>query len=183
MWQIVAFALITLVLAYISRGSLHSLRSHGFYRFFAWECIVALILLNVAVWFKNALAWHQIISWFLLIVCIIPLVLGVNALRTRGGPDKQKRGEPELLGFERTTQLVTSGVYHYIRHPLYSSLVLLDWGVFFKHPSTAGVLLAAAASFFLILTAKADESECIQTFGPDYQEYMKQTAMFIPYIL
>jgi protein-S-isoprenylcysteine O-methyltransferase Ste14 len=38
------------------------------------------------------------------------------------------------------------------------------------------------ATLFLIATAKADERECIRFFGVSYQEYMKRTKMFIPYI-
>jgi protein-S-isoprenylcysteine O-methyltransferase Ste14 len=87
-----------------------------------------------------------------------------------------------LLAFEKTTALVTSGIYHYIRHPLYSSLFLLAWGIFFKSPSLPGIILVAAATFFLAATAKADESECTHFFGPQYQEYMKRTKMFVPYI-
>ena len=182
MWQIVAFAIVTLILVAISRASLFTPHSHGFYRFFAWEAISALIIFNIPVWFDDWLAWHQIISWILLIACIIPLALGVNALRARGAPDPEKRSEPQLLGFERTTKFVTSGVYHYIRHPFYSSLFLLDWGVFFKSPSWLGLALALIASAFLIATAKTDEAECVQIFGADYQNYMQRTTMFIPYV-
>ncbi len=181
-WQIVVFIVATAILIYISRASLANPRSHGFFRFFAWELMTALILLNIVVWFVEPFAWHQIISWILLIVCIIPLVFGIRALRSMGRPDKSQRAESELLAFERTTKLVTDGIYHYIRHPLYSSLFLLTWGVFFKNPSWIGIILAFAATLFLVATAKADEKECTQIFGVEYQSYMKQTRMFIPYV-
>lgn len=182
MWKIAVFIFFTLILVYISRASLSDRRSHGFYRFFAWEAILALVILNISVWFLNWRAWYQIISWCLLIVCLIPLASGIYYLRSRGRPDKEKRSESPLLGFERTTVLVTSGIYHFIRHPLYSSLFLLNWGVFFKEPSLLGVLLAGIATFFLIMTSKADEHECLQIFGREYQDYMKTTKRFIPLI-
>jgi protein-S-isoprenylcysteine O-methyltransferase Ste14 len=100
----------------------------------------------------------------------------------RGKPVQQREGDPSLLAFEKTSTLVTSGIYHYIRHPLYSSLFLLAWGIFFKSPSWIGVTLAIAATGFLIATAKADEAECMRFFGPQYQDYMKQTKRFVPYI-
>jgi protein-S-isoprenylcysteine O-methyltransferase Ste14 len=43
--------------------------------------------------------------------------------------------------------------------------------------------LAILSTFFLVLTAKADEDECIHFFGTPYVEYMKHTKMFVPYIL
>jgi len=183
MWQVIVFVAASLVISYISRRSLANLRSHGFYRFFAWELMLALLVLNVPHWFENPTAWYQVIAWFLLMACILPLVLGMQALRSRGRQDAHSRTEPELLGFERTTNLVTDGVYHYIRHPLYSSLFLLDWGIFFKLPSWLGFLLAGAAALLLVATARADEAECIATFGPAYRQYMHETHMFIPYIL
>ena len=182
MWQVLIFAILTVGLIYVSRQSLTKPRSHGFYRFFAWEFILVLLLLNVTYWFINWRTWHQVISWLLLIVSIIPLVYGVRALRARGQPDAAQRSEPQLLAFERTTKLVTDGIYRYIRHPLYSSLFILSWGIFFKRPSLPGVLLAIGASILLVATAKRDEAECIQTFGAEYGEYMKRTRMFIPYL-
>jgi protein-S-isoprenylcysteine O-methyltransferase Ste14 len=86
------------------------------------------------------------------------------------------------LSFEKTTALVTTGIYRYIRHPHYSSLLFLDWGIFFKAPSWPGAFLALAASLLLVATARADEAECMRFFGPPYQEFMKQTRMFVPFL-
>jgi protein-S-isoprenylcysteine O-methyltransferase Ste14 len=182
MWNAIAFVLLTLVLVYISRKSLRSPQSHGYYRFFAWECILGLFLLNVGFWFVKPLAWNQLVAWTLLFACLIPLIFGVRALTSRGKPTASRETDSSLLAFEKTTQLVTSGIYKYIRHPLYSSLLLLTWGIFFKHLSIAAIVLASTATVFLVLTAKADEAECIQFFGAAYSEYIKKTKMFIPFI-
>ncbi len=182
MIQWLAFIVGSIILLVISRKSLHHPQSHGFYRFFAWEAILALIILNIPRWFDNWLAWYQIISWILLVVCIVPLIFGVQSLRARGKPNRVERPDSQLLAFERTTKLVTSGIYKYIRHPLYSSLLLLGWGVFFKAPSQTGITLVLITTLLLNATAKADEAECIQTFGAEYQEYMKLSKMFIPYV-
>jgi protein-S-isoprenylcysteine O-methyltransferase Ste14 len=157
-------------------------RSHGFYRFFSWEFILALLLLNIGKWFYMPGAWHQLISWFLLLVSLIPLALGLRTLIGRGRPVKQREGEPQLLAFEKTSVLVTTGIYQYIRHPLYSSLLLLTWGIFFKDPAGLGLVLAIVATIFLVVTARVDEAECLRYFGSEYQEYMKQTKRFIPFV-
>jgi protein-S-isoprenylcysteine O-methyltransferase Ste14 len=87
-----------------------------------------------------------------------------------------------MLEFEKTTSLVTVGAYRYIRHPLYSSLLFLAWGVFFKNPSWPGAILAVTATLFLVMTARMEEAEDVRFFGPAYQAYMKQTKMFIPFL-
>jgi protein-S-isoprenylcysteine O-methyltransferase Ste14 len=181
-WKIIAFVVGTAILIYISRGSLLRPRSHGFYRFFAWEAMVVLFLLNVNYWFVRPFAWYQIIAWILLFTSIIPVVWGVLLLRRGGKPVRQRAGEPSLLAFEKTTALVTTGIYRYIRHPLYSSLLLLAWGIFFKIPSITGGGLAMAATVLLYFTARADEAECIRFFGEQYREYMQKTRRFIPFI-
>jgi protein-S-isoprenylcysteine O-methyltransferase Ste14 len=182
MYKLISFVIVSAGFIFISRASLRAPRSHGFYRFFAWEFILALIVLNVDVWFRNPFSWHQLISWLLLFASLIPLGFGFHALATQGKAAKRRADDAQLLTFEKTTRLITTGVFAYIRHPLYSSLLLLAWGVFFKVPGWSGILLVLAATFSLIATAKADEAECIRYFGPSYQAYMEHTRMFVPYI-
>jgi protein-S-isoprenylcysteine O-methyltransferase Ste14 len=178
-----AFALVTLALLYIFRRSIRRPESHGFFRFLAWEAIVGLVLLHAPLWFLDWYSAHQMVSWILLIASLFPLVLGVRALRRRESGAGIARTEPELFGFERTGRLITGGVFKYIRHPMYCSLLLLAWGVFFKSPSAVAGLLASAVTVFLFLAARADERECIAAFGEDYRSYMHETKMFIPYVL
>ena len=181
LFKLIIFVICSAAFVYISRASLLRPRSHGFYRFFAWEAILALVLLNIDVWFNNPLAWHQLISWLLLIISLFLVIHGVYLLRAIGRPNAN-RTETELMTFEKTTTLVTLGAYQYIRHPLYSSLFFLAWGVFFKDPSWWGGLLALAVTIFLTATARTEEGENIRFFGPAYQTYMKQTKMFVPFI-
>ena len=180
-FKAITFGVITLLLVYVSRESLRSLRFHGFYRFFAWEMIAALVILHLDTWFVAPLAWHQLISWVLLLLSLLLVIEGVRLLRVIGRPDVE-RADEGLVGMEKTSRLVTVGVYRYIRHPLYSSLLCLAWGAFFKSPSWIGGILALGASIFLTLTAKVEESENSQYFGADYRAYVERTKMFIPYV-
>jgi protein-S-isoprenylcysteine O-methyltransferase Ste14 len=182
-WRWTAFVVVTLWLAYISRKPLLRPRSHGFFRFFAWEAIVGLVLLQVPVWFANPFSAHQVLSWILLIASLLPLVLGAQALKRAGRADGIERSEPELMGFERTGKLIGQGVFRHIRHPLYCSLLLLAGGAFLKSPSLASGFLTVVAAVMLLLAARVEERECIAAFGADYRIYMSRTKMFIPYVL
>ena len=113
---------------------------------------------------------------------MIPLIFGVRSLTSRGKPVAQREAEPQLLAFEKTSALVTSGIYHYIRHPLYSSLLFLTWGIFFKALTWPGLLLALAATLLLVATARADEAECLIFFGEPYQDYMRRSKRFVPFL-
>jgi len=173
MLKAIIFVVLSVGIVYVSWPSLHDPRSHGFYRFFAFEAILALILLNVDYWFVDPFTVFHVISWLLLLFSLIIAVHGFHLLRVIGRP----KGN-----FEDTTHLVTLGAYKYIRHPLYSSLLLLGWGVFFKHPSLFSGLLVLVTSVSLVATAWVEEAENLQKFGADYATYMKKTKMFIPFL-
>jgi len=102
-------------------------------------------------------------------------------LRRRGRPDRA-RVDASLIGIERTTQLVTSGIYRYIRHPLYGALLYLAWGAFFKRPLLIPLILVVATTVFLIATAKIEEAENVAYFGDSYRDYMRRSRMFIPFL-
>ena len=80
----------------------------------------------------------------------------------------------------RTATLVTSGPYHYVRHPMYlggfvflisQSLVAATWLLFLT-------ALATVALFYSQIGK--EERMLIEKFGDEYREYMKRTPKFIP---
>ena len=180
-FKVIAFIVASAGLTWVSWPSLRGLRFHGFYRFFAWEAILVLVLLHIELWFHEPFGPNQLISWFLLAVSLFLASQGFLLLRMAGKPDS-KRDDSSLVGIEKTTELVTKGAYRYIRHPLYSSLLFGAWGAFFKRPSWLGFLLAMITVFLLAMTAKVEEAENIRFFGAQYRSYMKQTKMFIPFL-
>jgi protein-S-isoprenylcysteine O-methyltransferase Ste14 len=173
MFKPIVFAIGSAGIVILSWPSLRNRRSHGFFRFFAFEGTLALILVNLECWFSDPFSPLQIASWVLLLGSLILVVEGFWLLGRVGKP----KG-----GIENTTKLVTVGAYKFIRHPLYSSLLLLEWGAFFKSPSLVGGGLAVAVSVFLVLTAKVEERENLERFGEEYAEYMRRSRMFIPFV-
>jgi len=133
-FKTVIFIISTIIIVFISRKSLVRIRSHGFYRFFAFGFMIILFLLNVDYWFTYPFSLLQIISWIFLICSGYLVIDGYRLLRSKGSPD-ELRPEEHLYKLEKTTKLVTAGIYHYVRHPLYGSLLFLVWGIFFKSVS------------------------------------------------
>ncbi|MCC7516448.1 MAG: isoprenylcysteine carboxylmethyltransferase family protein [Pseudomonadales bacterium] len=171
----------TLLFAWLSRHSLRHWRSHGFFRFWAWECLLLLLLHNIPHWFDNRFASHQLLSWLLLFSSAGIAIYSTVLLRRYGAHDHQRQ-DPSLLHFERTAQLVTQGLYAHIRHPMYSSLLLLAWGLFLKQPLWwPGALLAVGATVTLHATAVTEETENLAYFGDSYRQYMRNTWRFLPF--
>lgn len=153
--------------------SLRDRRYHGIFRFFAFESILVLILLNYPVWFKDPFSIHQIISWILLISSLLVAAIGFHTFYSKGKPGDQ---------MEDTSSLITTGMYKYIRHPLYLSLILMGFGILAKSPGPVQWILALINFIALVLTARIEEKEMIMKFRDDYKKYMEKTKMFIPFI-
>ncbi len=149
-------------------------RYHGIPRFFAFESIFVLFLLNYRVWFRLPFSFIHILSWILLILSAWFGIEGYLLLKRRGRPE----GE-----FENTTVLVKTGIYRVIRHPLYLSLFSLGTGIMLKDPGPVQVILGVVILIALYFTARIEEKEMIRRFGAEYADYMKNTKMFLPYLL
>jgi protein-S-isoprenylcysteine O-methyltransferase Ste14 len=149
-------------------------RYHGIARFFAFESVFILVLLNFRLWFVTPFSVQQILSWILLIFSAIIAIAGFMILKRKGKPDSN---------FENTSVLVKSGIYNYIRHPLYLSILLLGTGVLLKHTGVPQLGLAAVNLVAVYVTARIEEKEMISRFGDEYRKYMQETKMFIPFLL
>jgi protein-S-isoprenylcysteine O-methyltransferase Ste14 len=149
-------------------------RYHGIARFFAFESIFILVLLNYKVWFLNPLSPFQLLSWILLILSLYPVIAGFLLLKRKGKP---------TANFENTSLLVTTGIYALIRHPLYLSVFLLGTGVMLKNPEPVQLILGVLNLVAVYITSKIEEDEMIAKFGEEYRQYMKETKMFIPFIV
>jgi len=178
----ILFGLLSLFILIISWNSLFISRNHGFYRFFSFECIAWLMASNMKAWFINPTHLNQLVSWLLLVVSVVLVLAGFLHMRRKGKPLKSREGKA-LYAFEKTTELVDTGIFRYIRHPMYASLIFLTWGIYLKGPTLLLTVVAALSSIFLFLTALYDEKECIDYFGESYREYMRKSKRFIPFIL
>lgn len=171
--KIFLFFLLSTGLVKLSWGSLRNKHSHGFYRFFAFEAILATTLINIDRWFLDPFSWSHILSWILLLSSLPLAIHGFYLLRNYGQPEG---------AIEQTITLVQRGVYRYIRHPLYASLLLFLWGVFLKAPSLVTGLLSFVASLCLHFTAITEERINREKFGLEYETYKQKTKRFIPFL-
>ena len=105
----------------------------------------------------------------------------MRLLQAIGRPGTE-RSDAELFGFEKTSALVTTGAFRYIRHPMYAALLFLNWGAWLKDLSWPSSALMGVASIALLLTALRDEAECRQHFGAAYADYMKTSKRFVPFV-
>lgn len=77
-------------------------------------------------------------------------------------------------------QLVTSGPYGWVRHPLYL-MGLIGYVGFGLLAENWFIVLATSLGFILLtIRARTEEAKLIEKFGDEYRNYMKTTGCFLP---
>ena len=154
--------------------SLREKRYHGIPRFFVFEGLLLLGLFQWPVWFREPLALKQIFSWLFLLTSSYYVIASVILYHkhTRHGAN-----------FENSTRLVTTGLYKYVRHPMYASLLFIGWGMFLKDINSITIIIIALVTIAVFLTCKVEEKEMIKRFGEEYKNYMDKTKMWIPRVI
>jgi protein-S-isoprenylcysteine O-methyltransferase Ste14 len=76
--------------------------------------------------------------------------------------------------------LVTSGLYRYVRHPLYSAGLAFIW--LLPHMTVNVLAINIALTVYLVVGTYIEERKLRHEFGRDYTEYAAVTPMFIPFL-
>jgi len=122
---------------------------------------------------RSASHYSAILGWTGVALCLLGLSLAMNARRHLG----RNWGLP--MSHKEQPELVTSGPYAVIRHPIYTCLILAMLG------SAIGVnvfwapLLVLVGAYF-IYSARREETVMLQLFPEQYAAYMARTGMFAP---
>ena len=115
-------------------------------------------------------------SWIALVVLLSGVLFGVWTIRHNSLGNFNIR--PEL---KEGCALITSGPYRFVRHPMYTSVLLMSLGLAISTP----IYLEWSSFLFLggVLALKAIREErlwCDENVA--YHEYMKRSKRFIPFI-
>jgi protein-S-isoprenylcysteine O-methyltransferase Ste14 len=81
-------------------------------------------------------------------------------------------------GDEGAGQLITSGMYRLVRHPLYSTGLVILWLA--PQVTVNRLVLIVSLTLYLVIGAYFEERKLLRDFGPAYAEYKSRTPMFIP---
>lgn len=120
--------------------------------------------------------WHGpgffVGGWFL---CVAGAVFGIAGAITLGR-NRTMFPKPRENG-----TLIRHGIYGWVRHPLYTSVMLLafGWGLLWR--SGPSLLAAVALVFFFDAKARREE-RCLRDRFADYAAYQKQVRRFIPWL-
>jgi protein-S-isoprenylcysteine O-methyltransferase Ste14 len=89
------------------------------------------------------------------------------------GMPMSRKEEPEL---------VTGGPYAFVRHPIYTGIMLAMLGSAIGVTLFWGVPLIVFAPYFVHSARREEELMCAQ-FPAQYPEYMRRTKMIVPFVV
>ena len=142
--------------------------------------LLAVLLLDI--FYPRALAWAKFslpagVQLAALIAAGFCVVLLWWVLRSIGN------NISETVLVKKEGDLVTSGPYRYVRHPLYASalLFLLALSLVFRDWIILGYSLAGILAFRL-LVIPAEEKQLLESFGEEYECYQSRTGALLPWI-
>jgi protein-S-isoprenylcysteine O-methyltransferase Ste14 len=149
---------------------------------FGLRLVVVLLIATVlrSPWLREFLAQTQrsasqssLLGWAGVALCAIGFGLAINArwhLGRNWGMPMSRKEHPEL---------VTSGPYAYIRHPIYTGLILAMLGSAIGVNIYWALMLIPVGAYF-VLSARQEESVMLQQFPEQYAAYMARTGMLVP---
>jgi protein-S-isoprenylcysteine O-methyltransferase Ste14 len=79
-------------------------------------------------------------------------------------------------------QLITGGIYRYLRHPRYLGIMLFNAGIALLFRSWLGLILAAGLVAVLLWRIADEEAFMQAEFGAEWQEYCKRSWRLVPFI-
>ena len=92
------------------------------------------------------------------------------------------QGISPTVATRKQHKLVTSGPYHWVRHPLYTVGATNFLAVGIMADSWFIAIMAVILFILLALRTPNEEAHLIEKFGDEYREYMKHSGRFLPYL-
>lgn len=107
------------------------------------------------------------------VLCAVGVLIMFSALATIRDT-VQINPEPKAGG-----QLTTTGIYRFLRHPIYTAIILMVVGLFLKKPTILMAVAGASIVIFLLLKVRFEEKLLRATY-PGYAEYQRRVCGVLP---
>jgi len=144
--------------------------------------VLALIATLVYIIFPNLVSWASIqlpawVRWLGVGIAVAGFLLLEWSHRALG---RNWSDQPRIT---ETQQLVQSGPYRWIRHPIYTSfLLILGSTLLITANWFVGGLWIAAVSSDGLIRIRYEEAAMLKKFGDDYIDYQRRTGLILPRI-
>jgi protein-S-isoprenylcysteine O-methyltransferase Ste14 len=144
-----------------------------------WVILQIVLLLAVGAAGLVGPAWSGAALEILALVGLMLIVAGL-ILVARGTRDLRQAMTP-LPHPRDDAQLVETGIYAHVRHPIYGGVILGAFGWGLLTASVLALVLATVTAGFFLLKSTREEEWLMETY-PGYADYRRRTRRLIPWI-
>jgi protein-S-isoprenylcysteine O-methyltransferase Ste14 len=137
------------------------------------EVIAYTLMLQSRFWNVSPELWRVLAS---LLCFVLAIALSWTATRALG---RQHLRFDAAIGAEH--ELVRSGPYRLVRHPIYTSMLCVLWGIGFMAASP--LLFVIATAVFLVGTeirVRIEDRLLAARFGEQFEQYRRSTSAYLP---
>lgn len=151
------------------------------YNFFALSSLYPIVLMLYT--FPDQPLYKISSPWVYLTVIIqsLALIVLVSAVVQTGFSEFIGWDQLSQIGESQPPTLITDGWYAYVRHPLYSGILVFSWLI--PEMTVNRLAVLAIFSLYLFVGAWFEERKLLKDFNPDYAEYKTRVPMFVPRIV
>ncbi|HLK51064.1 MAG TPA: isoprenylcysteine carboxylmethyltransferase family protein [Bryobacteraceae bacterium] len=86
------------------------------------------------------------------------------------------------MSFKEGHELVTGGPYGYVRHPIYTGMLLAMFGSALV-TGPVWLLIFVGMAIYCVHSARTEEQLMLQAFPEQYRHYKQRTKAFIPFVI
>lgn len=140
-----------------------------------------LLLLFLVVWAGDSFFLRK--STFLSDYVPLYIRLVILAVATVAAACLFKSGHVVVSHERRPTGVVSTGAFHYLRHPLYFGSILVYLGLTVSTASLFSLALLVVIFAFYNYIASYEEKLLETSLGEAYREYKRKTGKWVPRIL
>lgn len=142
------------------------------------KILVALqfLLIAMLVWFSEPITTARNGHVFTLIMGVLGLIIGALSLRANPLGNFNIEPVPKPGG-----TMIKSGIYRYIRHPMYTSVILFGLACYAATPSAINLVTLIVLALVLHTKALLEEA-WMQTVHSDYAHYAAGTKRYLPWV-
>jgi protein-S-isoprenylcysteine O-methyltransferase Ste14 len=179
----------------LALDSVKSFAKNGFQSYFPFYRIsynlFSIMLFVVLVYYQFSLSQELVVaeSLVLEILGAIVFLLGIVVLNIAFSSFNKR----EFIGLEQLDEikqptiiaekkLVKTGLYGYVRHPLYFGVILMLLGAVLFLPNVPMLLFVMVSLVYLPIGVTLEERKLVAEFGAQYQVYQREVKMLFPFL-
>ena len=124
----------------------------------------------------GAFSFPDMIRYLGMPIYLAGYMIRIDAIRTL------KRQFSYYVTIQENHQLITTGIYSLIRHPVYLGTLLAVSGLFLIYPSWYGLFFFVLYAISLFRRISREERLLLKYFGSVYEEYSLKSFRLIPHL-